>query len=353
MDNREKNCEKLFKQLVNNRIYELTMNEDIQELFYSYFDNTYYNKIPKKSLLECVLLEPRIHKNIRNVLNNFTTIIPNASFTIFHSKNNEIYIKNIVGVKHNFTLKLLPDNFDINMYNKLLTSSQFWEQLHGEKILIFQVDTGIRRNDLLNFWTFSYIGAPWDWSISDIEEIYIGNGGLSLRDRKIMIKICNEFILQDNELEDQFFAKNILLLNDITYPTIEEGYLFSIEHKSEKILDANYNSMGFHQIIDKWERDFLITFFSQFQATKNELIIINNVWIEHNNGFSTKNDKLCELLNLCSNNSGLIIYENTFIPYINKLIDGFLKIKWTSKNKIFLKRILINNNIIQETVKLC
>lgn len=348
------NIETLINDIVNSKMKDLTRNEDIQELFYSFFTNINYSKIPKEALLECVILEPRIEKNLRNVLNNFTTILPFASFTIFHSEENCQYIKNIIGPVHNFNLKLLPKGFNKKMYSEYLTSADFWNQLHGDKILIFQVDTGIRRNNILTFWEYSYIGAPWDWLIYGSDKVKIGNGGLSLRDRKIMIDICNQFTLNENDPEDTFFGIHLIDFPNVILPTVHKAYEFSIEFKSKTISEIKYDSMGFHQIIDKWDREFLIDFFSHFEIpSKDPQELFTKVYFEHSHELPTpqentkkmrENSFLFSWIQLGIGSYGLHIGKDTQIPYIDGE-HGHLNIHWRNNVNKF---VVVNKRIIQD-----
>ena len=68
----------------------------------------------------------------------------------------------------------------------MLLDSSFWRRFYGEKLLIFQEDTIIFRKLDQKFLEYDYIGAP-------LEDYSIGNGGLSLRSKSIMIKICEKY----------------------------------------------------------------------------------------------------------------------------------------------------------------
>jgi hypothetical protein len=363
--------EEIFRNMVNQKVKELTQNEDIQELFYSHFTSKNFSKIPKKSLLECVILEPRIDRNLGNVLRNFTSIIPYASFTIFHSNENKKYLENIIGKNHNFNLRLLPDNFNKHVYSKVLASQEFWAQLHGEKILIFQTDTGIRRNDILNFWNFSYIGSPWDWIVEGDSNLKIGNGGLSLRDKKTMIDICSKHKIENNLPEDVFFAKHLLYGSDanaksnITLPTFQTAYKFAIEFKSRTVSNVDYDSMGFHQILDKWDREFLKNYFSKFDIENDTKITIESVFVD-----GIQNAKLLNWLRIGLGPQGLRIKKNTVIPFLESLENSgwwqwlkpwshpqhqhnnTLNIRWKKSRKQFKLIIPICNNTILDDIVL-
>lgn len=323
----------MFKKLVEKKAKELTMNEDIEELFFSFFSNKNYNKIPRKSILECVIIEPRIHKNLKNVLNNFTSLLPYASFTIYHSMLNLHYIKNIIGNSNNFNLVLLQEPFNKETYNKLLCNSEFWKSLHGEKILIFQVDSGIRSNNILNFWNHLYIGAPWK---KQINNTFVGNGGFSLRDRNEMILICENY--QNNNLpEDIFFSKYLG-----KYVSLDDALDFSIEFP----INNTFNSMGYHQIIDKWERVSLIKFFSEFERNTNNIFCLKNVFLENK-----INKKVFNWIKLGIGLSQLNIKKNIEVPYLSNF-TGHLKINYSINENSFSKSFYVKDNFLQEKIQI-
>ena len=78
-------------------------------------------------------------------------------------------------------------------YSKLLSSTRFWSAMKAEHVLIFQTDSvlcSMSPWSIEDFLRYDYIGAPWidRWYGMDI-----GNGGLSLRKTKTMIRITENF----------------------------------------------------------------------------------------------------------------------------------------------------------------
>jgi hypothetical protein len=92
-------------------------------------------------------------------------------------------------------------------YNLLLTSPEFWQfflALNYDRVLIFQHDSGLLKNNMDDYLPFDYLGAPWSW------QDYGGNGGLSLRNPAVMYAVCVRHKYNLNEgNEDQFFSKYI------------------------------------------------------------------------------------------------------------------------------------------------
>ena len=158
------------------------------------------------------------------------------------------------------------DKIDINSYNNLLKSHDFWGRLETQKVLIFQTDAMLIEPIELSMFNFDYIGALFSkgksrslkfpclnnelleeigsvWVNQKYNEdlpsgILMGNGGLSIRNRDIMKKICLEETADQKENEDIFFSRFIKKYSS-KIPKMIEARNFSIE------ADYHYSS-GFH-----------------------------------------------------------------------------------------------------------
>lgn len=177
-----------------------------------------------------VIVEPRRHKALGFVLQNFLTKLSEEwEIIIFHGIQNEDYIDELFRSElkdfiHRLNkIKLNVENLSINQYSVLLQSPSFYKCIKTEICLIFQTDALILNKDLINrFLEYDYVGAPW---INGI----VGNGGLSLRRIPKMIEIC-EKVPQNiiNQLnEDIYFSyQNIISLNR---PSFQDAQKFSVE----------------------------------------------------------------------------------------------------------------------------
>jgi len=90
----------------------------------------------------------------------------------------------------------------IEGYNSLLTTAHFWQEFFTyERILVFQHDSGLLRSGIEQFYPYDYVGAPWKF------QEHGGNGGLSLRNPKVMAEICSRYPRQNKkENEDVYFS---------------------------------------------------------------------------------------------------------------------------------------------------
>lgn len=213
----------------------------ILSLIYSLFKNNKENfDNNSKNKYTAVIVEPRKHKALSFVLENFLTNLSEEwDIIIMHGNKNEEYVddimeKSLSSFGNRITkVNLNVDNLTIDDYNKLLKSKEFYDKIPTEVFLIFQTDTVICDNDkdLINkFLEYDYVGAPW---ING----GVGNGGLSLRKKSKMLEIINK-CPTDGRVEDVFFANSCI---DIYKPSFDEAKEFSVENV------YNEKSFGVHK----------------------------------------------------------------------------------------------------------
>jgi hypothetical protein len=167
-----------------------------------------------------VIVEPREHKFLPTVIENFNTHMDSSwDLYVFHGNSNkgfaESAVKNIYK-RRVFLVPLGTDNLNADEYNALLKKKGFWEQIYAENILIFQTDTALcskSLNKIYDFINFDYIGC----SINDTTignknvpkwwagENFYGIGGLSFRKKSFTMK-CIESGNSDASAEDVFYS---------------------------------------------------------------------------------------------------------------------------------------------------
>lgn len=118
-------------------------------------------------------------------------------------------------------------------YSKLISSTRFWSALRARHVLIFQTDSvlcSMSPWSVEDFLRYDYIGAPW---IDQWYGMNIGNGGLSLRKTKTMIRITKSVKFNDTENEDIYFARGIYDLakrdHSIVIPPVHVAARFAYE----------------------------------------------------------------------------------------------------------------------------
>ncbi|NCV18990.1 MAG: hypothetical protein EBW42_09525 [Rhodobacterales bacterium] len=88
-------------------------------------------------------------------------------------------------------IKLDVENLTQNQYSKLLTTKEFWKNLNGEKILIYQEDSFLFKKNINDFLSFDFIGAPFPKNVNDTPNL-VGNGGFSLRTKSKMLEVISK-----------------------------------------------------------------------------------------------------------------------------------------------------------------
>jgi hypothetical protein len=134
-------------------------------------------------------------------------------------------------------------------YSKI-AFNELHKHVKKDYILIFQND-GFALNENLwddQFLNYDYIGAPWpsfmSWSHPGKE---IGNGGFSLRTRKLYEE-CSNLEYQFGYNEDGLicvFYRNYFESINIKFSPLSIGYKFSVENEYDEN-HSIYNTFGFH-----------------------------------------------------------------------------------------------------------
>lgn len=276
-----------------------------------------FHSHPSESYMECVIVEPRLHPGLGGVLRNFSCMFPKSKMTVVYHKAHDEYVRKCVD--NSSAINLVPlnisGNFTIWNYCELLTSPIFWELFPDSKrVMIFQADTGIRKNRVLRYLEYPYIGAPWGGAPKPLDEwIHVGNGGLSLRDPKVMKDVCTRFPYskQDIAIEDLYFSQRVANMDELVWPEKDVAASFSMEHV------LHDDPMGFHQIYNWHPKSILDPLLENCDpvAPQHNLARIHEVWIEAENGCIIKNDELKPWINTGIGPKGLVIPADTLIPF--------------------------------------
>jgi hypothetical protein len=103
-----------------------------------------------------------------------------------------------------------PSPLSINDRNGLLTSTWFWEQCPGEKVLMFDATTRLcsgSASSIDDFLEYDYVGAPWP-DIDRGPHIFGGNGMLSLRTRSKMLATVTAYTRTEGN-EDMWLVEHL------------------------------------------------------------------------------------------------------------------------------------------------
>ena len=181
------------------------------------------------------------------------------SYTIVCGNLNYEFMKNIcLQISDNIKIiKTDYDNLTQNDYSLFLSSLDFWNLLTGSKILIYQEDSFIFKNNIEEFMEWDYIGAPWPKNTNDTPNC-VGNGGISLRTKQTMIDVINkisnkntqvnettQIYMKNNKLthcpEDVYFSLNMQKYNIGRVADFEVAFKFSTESLNNPNSFAGHN----------------------------------------------------------------------------------------------------------------
>jgi len=182
-----------------------------------------------------LLIEPR------NVTSEITLILANTYNKLGEQWNYVFYCgksfyENWKNILPNFIeIRALDcDNFEnTKLYSDFCKKRELWESLYGDCVLTIQLDTWIVNMEQYNIDFFislnkSFIGGNMEYTWGYFDKMHIHhehrnfNGGLSLRKRKDMIKIMEEFPPEQTtddkisflkEHEDVYFTNGCINLN--------------------------------------------------------------------------------------------------------------------------------------------
>jgi len=148
--------------------------------------------------LAAIIIETRPSEGLKKAVASVNKFIPEWDKYAFGSESTRPFFEGFNYKNLKVPLSTLRD------YNVLMTSLLFWDRWKDyDKVLIFQSDTEILDIGIEYFLEWDYVGAPWKF------QDHGGNGGLSIRNPKIMIEILNQATWSPACFEDVFFCNEM------------------------------------------------------------------------------------------------------------------------------------------------
>jgi hypothetical protein len=183
-----------------------------------------------------VLVEFRSIDMMITVVHNVYHHIPSSwPIQIFHGQTNRDFILNSTLAPLIHSGKILLSSMSVygkERTNELLTDPKFWDQVRGEKILFFQIDSIMCSNSphkITDYLSYDYIGAPWDPSSFLFSKVnFVGNGGFSLRSRSKILSLLKLLHYDGKQPEDVWYSMNLYRVNATIAP-VNVAKTFAVE----------------------------------------------------------------------------------------------------------------------------
>ena len=145
-------------------------------------------------------------------------------FQIFYSENNKEYFKNIIQKNNLKNITMTKLNFNINnklSYSDFLFSKEFYTNVIGEKVLMYNTDTLLLKNFNNIYFDYDWIGALWSESLLEIynandifkNKLNIGSGNFNIRN----IKKCKQISHENDYLLTKANKFNFVMREDLIY----------------------------------------------------------------------------------------------------------------------------------------
>ena len=219
----------------------------IDQLFLKHWETYLKAKAsdPIPSRWNCVLIDDRATRQTRIcILNTLLMTRLNAALTVYTPASKAEAFATLLEPFQRFIKIETLDPFGIHdslgwdKYNTLLKSAAFWQAVDGQHVLIFQPDALLIQPLELEALEYDFAGPPWSkgrivscdfptydqalcrtgncWVNQSLcqtvpEHTNNGNGGLSIRNPRIMREICDTqgHTSPHDEAEDIFFARHL------------------------------------------------------------------------------------------------------------------------------------------------
>lgn len=242
----------------------------LHNFLYAYFDACIEKiasiKVDKSSEYKVILIDNR--ENPLSIIGMYFTLCNLKKefwgVTVYTSKKaTDFYMKHLGDYAEIVEMDVLNiPKFHIDVYNDICKDSTFWKEMKAKKCLIIQDDGFIVREGVEHFLQYDYVGAPWADSPGNIylkENIshdMVGNGGLSIRDTKVMTDICDRYQKE----------KRILFCNNMTYIPEDVYVCMCMKKLSNEHVASKAEAMKF----------------SSEQICNIESIGMHKPWVYHN-----------------------------------------------------------------------
>lgn len=157
---------------------------------------------------------PHVEFILKNTINKLSA---NWCHTVICCPVNEILITEICKkISNNIKIVCLTKNIvTFQDRNALFISPLLWSLSTAKKILIYDEQSCILKNNYKSFINYDFIGAPWKHATNSKK---VGNGSFSLRTRSVMLDIVSHYSPRDIHYENEEINEHIQQKQDYLPP---------------------------------------------------------------------------------------------------------------------------------------
>lgn len=158
------------------------------------------------------IYETRLHSNLTAIIESVIKHCPTFEKHIVYCTKENLHL---IPQHEKIEIVFVDKNNNRNTYNNLLLTSEFWDSLDCDYVLIYQTDCIIYNDFPTKFNEEKYLGSFF----RVFKDFPIINGGLSYRD----VKLSKEFCID----EDDMLTKLKIRHKDPTLDNIPEDIFFT------------------------------------------------------------------------------------------------------------------------------
>jgi len=186
-----------------------------------------------------VIVEPRKHPGllvvVKNVLRNLD---PSWKVQIFHGTENETWVEkefsDQIASGRLYLTRMDVKNLTLLDYNTLMLTPQFWENILGEHVLLFELDSALCDHSIHKieeFMSYDYIGAPWTFEEDSMRcDIYVSKADPSKRYVVMQEDLASVRAMKKNGFERVFS-------HDVSHSVGNSGLSLRSKKKTLQLLD--------------------------------------------------------------------------------------------------------------------
>lgn len=171
--------------------------------------------LQEQSVIAGVIVEPREHPNLVNVVKTMHKLYPTIPIYLFHGITNASYVNTHPELQNLplICVRMEVDNLTPAMYNALFTTRLFWDIINAQYAFVFQTDVTLCESPSVSLNSFIASGIDYIGSPSGVPGIYrFLNGGVSLRNVEAMKRVIDACPRKSkrgalNVGEDIFFSR--------------------------------------------------------------------------------------------------------------------------------------------------